>query len=72
MNEAENKDEVLLALRRQRHDFVNHLQVIHGLLQLGKVQRVLDYIDELAKDPRMISDALEERTVEVAVKRQLD
>ncbi len=61
MSESEIQKVVVQALRKQRHDFINHLQVIHGLLQLGKGQRALDYIDELAKDPRLISDALEER-----------
>lgn len=61
MNDSEIQEAIVLALRKQRHDFINHLQVIHALLQLGKQQRALEYIDELAKNPRLISDALEER-----------
>ncbi|MDR1960982.1 MAG: Spo0B domain-containing protein [Gracilibacteraceae bacterium] len=44
--------ELLLRLtesfRRQRHDFFNHLQVIRGYLQLGKVERALEYVDQVA------------------------
>ena len=72
MGEAEIMEAVTLALRRQRHDFINHLQVIYALAQLGKTQRVLDYIDELAKDPGLISDALEEKAVPAFAKRQSD
>lgn len=45
-------------LKIQRHDFVNHLQVIHALLQLGRTEKALTYIEELAKDSRLISDTL--------------
>lgn len=72
MGEAEIMEAVTLALRRQRHDFINHLQVIYALAQLGKTQRVLDYIDELAKDPGLISNALEEKAVPAFAKRQSD
>ncbi|WP_418792594.1 Spo0B domain-containing protein [Phosphitispora sp. TUW77] len=37
-------------LRVQRHDFMNHLQVILGLLQLQKYDRAGDYIKEVAAD----------------------
>jgi hypothetical protein len=36
-------------LRKQRHDFLNHLQVIYGLLQLSKMERALEYIDGMLK-----------------------
>ena len=45
-------------LRIQRHDFINHLQVIHALLQLGRTEKALTYIEELAKDATLISDTL--------------
>jgi len=31
-------------LRRTRHDFLNHLQVITGYIELGKLEDVKDYI----------------------------
>ena len=45
-------------LKIQRHDFVNHLQVIHALLQLGRTEKALTYIEELTKDSRLISNTL--------------
>lgn len=35
---------LLEVMRRHRHDFLNHLQVVSGFLQLGKVDRALEYI----------------------------
>ncbi|MEQ8200898.1 MAG: Spo0B domain-containing protein [Syntrophomonadaceae bacterium] len=34
-------------LRRMRHDFANHLQVISGYLQLGQPGQVQDYLQSL-------------------------
>lgn len=55
---SETCDEVIRLLRVQRHDFINHLQVIHGLLQLGRTERAVIYIEELAKNPDLISKLL--------------
>jgi sensor histidine kinase regulating citrate/malate metabolism len=45
-------------LRIQRHDFLNHLQVIHAMIQLGRNEKALEYIEKLAHDPEMISNVL--------------
>lgn len=37
-------------LRVQRHDFMNHLQVISGLLQLKKYDRAREYINQVADE----------------------
>ena len=58
MGEHEVSEESVNLLKIQRHDFVNHLQVIHALLQLGRTEKALIYIEELAKDSRLISDTL--------------
>jgi len=58
MEKHEVDEESVNLLKIQRHDFVNHLQVIHALLQLGRTQKALTYIEELAKDSRLISDTL--------------
>lgn len=50
--------EVIKLLRIQRHDFLNHLQVIHALIQLGRGEKALQYIEKLAHDPDMISNVL--------------
>ncbi|MCL6634483.1 MAG: Spo0B domain-containing protein [Peptococcaceae bacterium] len=37
--------DLLEVIQVQRHDFLNHLQVISGLLQLNKIDRARDYIN---------------------------
>lgn len=34
-------------LRRQKHDFVNHIQVLHAYLQVGKPDKAAIYLEEL-------------------------
>lgn len=42
-----NLEKLLDAIQVQRHDFLNHLQVISGLLQMNKVDRVMDYLNQV-------------------------
>ncbi len=50
--------DIIKLLRVQRHDFLNHLQVIHALIQLERKEKALQYIEKLAHDPDMISNVL--------------
>lgn len=58
MEKHEVCEEIVTLLKKQRHDFVNHLQVIHAMLQMGRGEKALLYIEELAKDPGLVSDTL--------------
>lgn len=58
MENHEVSTESVELLRIQRHDFINHLQVVHALLQLGRTEKALTYIEDLAKDSGLISDTL--------------
>jgi sensor histidine kinase regulating citrate/malate metabolism len=58
MENHEVCEEIVTLLKKQWHDFVNHLQVIHAMLQMGRREKALLYIEELAKDPSLVSDAL--------------
>jgi sensor histidine kinase regulating citrate/malate metabolism len=51
-------DQMEKLLRAQRHDFINHIQVVHALLQLGRVEKALKYIEDLAKDPDLVAEPL--------------
>lgn len=42
--------QVISLLRWQRHDFLNHLQVISALAQLNKPERILEYIDRTNRE----------------------
>ena len=57
--------EITKLLRIQRHDFVNHLQVIHTMIQLGKSDLALNYIMELSRNP----DALVTEELHAAIGR---
>lgn len=37
-------------LRRQRHDFANHLQVLRGYLELDQPSRALDYLLRISQE----------------------
>lgn len=41
---------LLGVIRAQRHDFLNHLQVISGFIQLNKYERAREYIREVARE----------------------
>ncbi|MDF1616277.1 Spo0B domain-containing protein [Petrocella sp. FN5] len=48
------------SLRAQNHEFMNKLQTISGLLQLGEHEEVLDYIDTLASKNSRFNHLLSE------------
>ncbi len=52
-------------LRGQRHDFLNHLQVVHSLIEMDEYIEASDYIKKVYKDINRVSRIL--RTSNVAV-----
>lgn len=55
MSHSDAAAKSLLLLRRQRHSFLNHLQVISGWLQLEKPERARQYLESVAA--RMTGEA---------------
>lgn len=53
MSELEN---YIILLRKQRHDFMNDLQVISGYLQMKRPQDALEHIEKLANENGIISE----------------
>ena len=47
LNADPHDDEILKYLRDQRHDFINHIQVIWGYLQLNKSNLASEYINRI-------------------------
>ena len=45
-------------LRAQRHDFMNHLQVVYSLMELGDYREASDYIERVYGDIRRVSRTL--------------
>ena len=66
-----NLEKLLDAIQVQRHDFLNHLQVISGLLQMNKVDRVMDYLNqvcmEIAKFSKVSRVAIPELTAALII-----
>ena len=51
--------EMTQIIKAQRHDFVNHLQVIYGLVNLGHTDQTQDYIQTLYKDVQVTNNILQ-------------
>lgn len=56
---------LLEVIQVQRHDFLNHLQVISGLLQLNKGERVRDYIQQVCGEYEKLSKITRLKSPEV-------
>jgi hypothetical protein len=54
-------------LRRQRHSFLNHLQVISGWLQLDKPERAKRYVEEVARHAAAEGELLGQLSPELAL-----
>jgi two-component system, LytTR family, sensor histidine kinase AgrC len=46
------------SLRAQRHDFMNHLQVVYSLMEMNEYSDARDYIDKVYKDIQKVSRVL--------------
>ncbi len=58
-------DRTVALLRKMRHDFGNHLQVISGYLELNHPEKVQQYVDKLimnARNERVVFEAAEGET----------
>jgi len=49
--------ELVKYIREQRHDFMNHIQVLWGFLQLNRVDKALKYISNINKRCEILSQA---------------
>ena len=61
----EEKEKLIEELRRQKHDFSNHLQTIYGMLQLNKLDEACEYINSLNQELKNINkqDKVKEKTI---------
>ncbi|WP_158602274.1 sensor histidine kinase [Cohnella endophytica] len=53
---VEEINDMFTSIRGQRHDFLNHMQVMHTMSQMGKNEQLNTYISELVKETRSVSD----------------
>ena len=48
-------DALNLKLRAQRHDFLNHIQVVYSLLEMGESQEASDYLERIWTEFKTVS-----------------
>lgn len=54
-----NVTELLRAMRAQRHDFINHVQALYGLVKAGYTEEAMRYIREVYGEVRQTSSILQ-------------
>ena len=57
-----NQDDLNRQLRMQRHDFINHLQVIYALLQMDESDQAMEYMDKVYKDLQRVGSLLKTKS----------
>lgn len=55
---CENLEKLNSTLRAQRHDYLNHLQVVYGLMELGEYEELRTYLQPVYKDMLKTGKAL--------------
>jgi sensor histidine kinase regulating citrate/malate metabolism len=65
MESIKNLEDFNTKLRAQRHDYLNHFQVIYGLMDLEEYEEAKKYIEPVFKDILKVSKAL--KTAQPAV-----
>ena len=66
LNETVNQmSEMNIALRAQRHDFLNHLQVVYSLIEMREYEEANRYIEQVYGDIQSLSQALKTRCAPV-------
>jgi len=63
---VEEINEMFTSIRGQRHDFLNHVQVIHTMLQMGKTDQLKSYVADLVKETRDVSDIVHHSSPAIA------
>lgn len=61
----QNLEDLNVKLREQRHDYLNQIQIVNGLLQLGEYEEAREYLRPVFKDIMKVNRAL--RTAQPAV-----
>lgn len=54
------------SIRGQRHDFLNHVQVMYTMLQMGKMPELKTYMADLVKESREVNDIVQHHSPALA------
>ncbi|MDD3853928.1 MAG: Spo0B domain-containing protein [Syntrophomonadaceae bacterium] len=55
----ENLQEMMQVIKGQRHDFINHIQVIYGFLSIQEGDKAREYVKQLYQDVQISGDVLQ-------------
>ena len=58
MESYRNLEELNSTLRAQRHDYLNHLQVVYGMMELNEYEELHNYLEPVYKDMLKTGKAL--------------
>jgi sensor histidine kinase regulating citrate/malate metabolism len=58
-------DDLNHTLRAQRHDFLNHLQIVYSLMEMNEYAEATDYLEKVYGDIRAVSSFLSTRSTAV-------
>lgn len=58
-------EELNRTLRAQRHDFMNHIQVVYSLIEMNEPQEACDYMDRVYGDIQRVNRALKTDSVAI-------
>ncbi len=53
---VEDINNMFTSIRGQRHDFLNHVQVIHTMVQMGRTEQLKSYVADLVTETQEVSD----------------
>lgn len=53
---VEDIKDMFTSIRGQRHDFLNHVQVIHTMARMGKTEQLKSYVGDLVKETRDVTE----------------
>lgn len=57
-NTLDELQKLNITLRAQRHDFMNHLQVVYGLMEMEEYKDATDYIEKIFNDIQQVNKVL--------------
>lgn len=66
LTKISHSEEVIDALQGQKHDFNNHLNVLAGMLQLGRNKKALEYIFSISEKVEEVFSISKIKNVEIA------
>lgn len=62
MESYEKTSELNNTLREQRHDFLNHIQIIHGLIEMDNHKEAADYMEDIYTEIQSVNNIMKTKS----------